>query len=153
MDSYREPRYWIAVASRDHVMTGVTHGFMQANHGKSSPLRRVFPGDWIIYYSSKLIYGQKTACQNFTAIGQVKEGEVYTADMGNGFVPARRDVNFYACEEIAIRPLIPALNFIKDKQRWGYMFCFGLFEIYKDDYELISQNMLLHQILSYNTFA
>ena len=137
-----EPRYWIAVASKDHVMTGVEHGFMQANHGKRSPLRRVSPGDWVIYYSSKLVYGEKTACQAFTAIGQVKEGEIYTFDMGNGFVPARRDVDFYDCEEVPIRPLIPHLNFIQDKQRWGYMFRFGFFEIFADDYQLIANEML-----------
>ena len=142
MNSVTEPRFWIAVASKDHVMTGVGNGFMQANHGKRNALRRVSPGDWVIYYSSKLVYGEKTACQAFTAIGQVKDGEIYTADMGNGFVPARRDVEFYDCEEVEIRPLIPALNFIQDKQHWGYQFRFGFFEIFRDDYERIAQNML-----------
>lgn len=143
-----EPRFWIAVASKDHVITGVKNGFMQANHGKRSPLRRVSPGDWVIYYSSKLVYGEKTACQAFTALGQVKAGEIYTFDMGNGFVPARRDVDFYECEEVAIRPLIAKLSFIQDKQRWGYMFRFGFFEIEREDYERIAQKMLPAAVLA-----
>jgi len=144
MNDLAESRFWIAVASKDHVMTGVANRFMQANHGKRSPLRRVSPGDRIIYYSSKLTYGEETACQAFTAIGEVKEGEIYTADMGNGFMPARRDVEFYDCVDVSIRPLIPDLQFIKDKQHWGYMFRFGFFEIFREDYERIAQKMLLN---------
>ena len=138
----RETKYWIAVASKDHVMAGVAGGFMQANHGKSSPLRRVAPGDWVIYYSSKVRYREKEPCQAFTAVGQIKEGDVYTAVMAPNFEPARRDVDFKPCEEVAIRPLIDKLSFIQDKQRWGYMFRFGFFEISQADFGLIADEML-----------
>ena len=33
-------RFWIGVASRDHVNVGVKGGFIQLNHGKQAPLRR-----------------------------------------------------------------------------------------------------------------
>ena len=138
----RETKYWIAVASKDHVLNGVAGGFMQANHGKSSPLRRVAPGDWVVYYSPKPQYKGTTPCQAFTAVGQVKEGEVYTAVMAPDFEPARRDVDFKECAEVAIRPLIDQLNFIEDKQRWGYMFRFGFFEINQADFDLIADEML-----------
>jgi hypothetical protein len=26
-------------------------GFMQVSHGKAAPLRRIHPGDWVVYYS------------------------------------------------------------------------------------------------------
>jgi hypothetical protein len=148
--SEQAQRYWIAVASKDHVMAGVAGGFMQANHGKRSPLRRVQPGDWIIYYSSKLYYGQEEPCQAFTAVGQIQPGDIYTEQMGNGFEPARRDVVYYDCTEVEIRPLIPQLSFIQDKQRWGYMFRFGFFEITKSDFELITQHMLPERAMSPN---
>lgn len=35
-------RYWIAVASAEHARRGKA-GFMQVNHGKEAPLRRVHP--------------------------------------------------------------------------------------------------------------
>ena len=142
MAKTRETKYWIAVASKDHVLNGVAGGFMQANHGKSSPLRRVAPGDWVIYYSPKQQYKGTAPCQAFTAVGQVKEGEVYTAVMAPDFEPARRDVDFKECQEVAIRPLIDQLNFIEDKQRWGYMFRFGFFEINQADFALIADGML-----------
>jgi hypothetical protein len=43
---------------------------------------------------------------------------------------------------VAIRPLIPQLNFIQDKQHWGTMFRFGFFEITQADFETIAQQML-----------
>lgn len=32
------PRYWIVVVSKDHMQKRVESGFMQACHGKASPL-------------------------------------------------------------------------------------------------------------------
>ena len=140
--SMRETKYWMVVAAKDHVMIGVAGGFMQANHGKSSPLRRVAPGDWVIYYSSKLRYKEKEPCQAFTAVGQVKAGDVYTVTVSPDFVPARRDVDFKSCSDMPIRPFIDSLTFIQDKQRWGYPFRFGFFEINQADFDLIAGQML-----------
>lgn len=52
-------RYWIIVASKNHVQKGVSSGFMQACHGKASPLRRLRLFDWVIYYSPKKIFEGK----------------------------------------------------------------------------------------------
>ena len=41
-------RYWIGVASKDHVSRGVDGGFCQLCHGKAQPLKRMASGDWII---------------------------------------------------------------------------------------------------------
>ena len=34
-------KYWIAVASAEHVRRGRSEGFMQVNHGKQGPLKRI----------------------------------------------------------------------------------------------------------------
>ena len=44
-------RYWIGVASREHVLRGIAEGIAQVCHGKQGPLARMQPDDWIIYYS------------------------------------------------------------------------------------------------------
>ncbi|BAB50150.1 EVE domain-containing protein [Mesorhizobium japonicum] len=67
--------YWIAVASAQHVRRGRNDGFMQVNHGKAAPLRRVKPGDGIVYYSPTTILGEKDGLQAFTAIGTVRYGK------------------------------------------------------------------------------
>jgi len=50
--------FWIAVASRDHVMKGVKGGFCQISHGKSSPVERLKPGDRIVCYSPREAMGE-----------------------------------------------------------------------------------------------
>jgi len=46
-----QPQNWIAVASAEHVRRGQSEGFMQVCHGKAAPLRRVRPGNRVVYYS------------------------------------------------------------------------------------------------------
>ena len=136
-----QQKSWIVVASREHVQRGVTEGFAQACHGKCRPLQQMTPGDWIVYYSSKLEYGKPTPHQKFTAIGHVREGEVYPYDMGGGFVPFRRNIDYIDCQEAAIQPLIPELSFIRDKQHWGAPFRFGILQIPQADLLRIAEAM------------
>jgi len=135
-------RYWIVVVSKDHLARGVEGGFMQANHGKEAPLKKLKPGDWVIFYSPKQTYGGKEPLQAFTAIGQVKGDEIYHHKMSDDFVPYRRNVNFYKCTETPIEPLIPNLNFIENKKAWGFKFRFGFFEIKEPDFKLIKSTMI-----------
>ena len=135
-------RYWIGVASKDHVSRGVAGGFCQLCHGKAQPLKRMAVGDWIIYYSPKESFEQATPCQKFTALGEVVGAEIYPFEMSPGFVPHRRDIRFLKANDAPIRPLLEQLSFIKDKNKWGYVFRFGHLEIQKSDFELIAIGML-----------
>ncbi len=138
----KDKRYWIGIASKEHVKTGVAGSFCQLCHGKAQPLKRMAVGDGLIYYSSKERFGEDTLCQQFTAIGEVVGSEVYPFEMFPGFVPHRKDIHFFSARDISIRPLIERLSFIKDKTRWGYAFRFGHLEIPKEDFELIASEML-----------
>ena len=135
-------RYWIGVASREHVQLGVAGGFCQLCHGKSGPLKRMTQGDWIVYYSPTERFGEAEPCQSFTAIGEVAGNTVYPFEMAHGFVPCRRDVRFFAAAAIPIRPLLDRLSFIKDKRKWGYVFRFGHLEIPLSDFQIIATEML-----------
>jgi predicted RNA-binding protein len=140
--SLRNKRYWIGIASREHVKTGVAGGFSQPCHGKPLPLKRMAVGDGLIYYSSKVKFGEDEPCQQFTAIGEVVGSEVYPFEMFPGFIPYRRDIRFFDAQDVSIRPLIAQLSFIKDKQHWGYAFRYGHLEIPEADFELIAAQML-----------
>lgn len=135
-------RYWIIVASKDHVKTGITEGIAQACHGKATPLKRMKPNDQVIFYSSKLFFDKPDKCQEFTAIGQVADDEIYQFQMTTEFCPFRRKVDFFESYCISILPLIDDLRFILNKKSWGYPFRFGFFEINKYDFDLISTQML-----------
>jgi hypothetical protein len=132
---------WIAVASAEHVQKGRLSGFMQVCHGKSAPLRRTNPNDWVVYYSPTVTFGGKDKLQSFTALGKIKEKEPYQVDMGNGFVPFRRDVLWLDAQEALIAPLLDQLDFTKNKKNWGYQFRFGLLAISDHDILLIIKAM------------
>jgi hypothetical protein len=138
----RARRYWIGIASKEHVKMGVAGGFSQLCHGKAQPLKRMAMGDGLIYYSAKERFGEDAPCQQFTAIGEVIGSEVYPFEMFPGFIPYRRDIHFFEAKDVSIRPLIEQLAFIKDKTRWGYAFRFGHLEIPRADFELIAAQML-----------
>lgn len=134
-------KYWVSTISRDHVERGVEGGFTQAGHGKSSGLKRLGAGDWLVFYSPKTSLQDGEPLQSFTALGRVADEDLYQVELTPGFVPWRRNVEFVECAEAPIRPLIDQLTFIGDKQRWGYVFRRGLFEIPCEDFELIRRAM------------
>ena len=133
--------FWIGVASRDHVMRGVKGGFCQLSHGKSSPVKRLNPGDRIVYYSPREQMGDGAPVQAFTAIGVVLDGEAYEADMGGGFKPIRRDVRFFKAKDAPIKPLLGELSFTRGRASWGYAFRRGSFRIEPEDYRAIAKAM------------
>jgi len=134
-------RYWIGVASHEHVQRGVRGGFAQVCHGKIGTLKYMSQGDWLIYYSPTYSFGGKDACRRFTAIGIVDYGEPYTFEMSKDFVPWRRNINYVKAEQVPIQALLDVLTFIKDKKKWGFPFKRGSFEISHQDFELIAKNM------------
>jgi EVE domain len=134
-------KFWIAVAAANHVAKGRVGGFMQVNHGKQSPLKRIHAGDVIAYYSPVTEYGGKQSLKAFTGIGLIKPGEPYQGDMGGDFMPFRRDVAWYDAQPAAITPMLDTLSFTKGKTSWGYQFRFGLFDIPEVDMQLIARNM------------
>ena len=137
----RKRRYWLAVASADHAQRGKALGIMQVCHGKGGPLRRVRAGDGIVYYSPTVSFRGKDRLQAFTAIG-VAEGErTYQVDVGNGFRPFRRDVDYAEAEPVSILPLLERLELTRGKRNWGSPFRLGLVEITKSDFDSISAAM------------
>jgi len=135
-------KYWIGVASREHVIGGVQGGFAQVCHGKKGPLSLMKKDDWMIYYSPTITFRGEERCQSFTAIGRVLEGAPYAFSMSPDFIPYRRDVRFYDANETSIIPMIDQLMFIQDKKRWGFPFRRGCFSIPEIDFRLIAGKML-----------
>ena len=135
-------KYWITVASKDHIARGIAGGFMQANHGKQAALKRMQTGDWVLFYSPRQTMGGTEPCQAFTAIGKVADDEIYQHKMFDDFIPWRRNITFIESAETPIAPLIDKLDFITNKKAWGYPFRFGFLEISGHDFELIKKQMI-----------
>ncbi len=139
--AFLAPRNWIAVASAEHVRRGRDGGFMQVCHGKAAPLRRLRPGDRVVYYSPTEQFQGKDKLRAFVAIGSLAHGAPYQVDMGGGFCPYRRDVRWARAKETPITPMLGDLEFSADNRNWGYQLRFGLFEISAHDMALIAAAM------------
>ena len=134
-------RGWIAVASGEHVDRGRAGGFMQVCHGKAAPLRRVRPGDRVVYYSPTRLFQGQDRLQAFTAIGVVKAGEPYLFDMGGGFRPFRRDVAWLAAQVALVAPLLKSLDLAAGTRNWGIRLRAGLLEASERDLQTIARAM------------
>ncbi|WP_371915968.1 EVE domain-containing protein [Paenibacillus sp. P3E] len=117
-------------------------GFAQLCHGKSASLRKMRPGDWMIYYSPRTEITKGEPLQAFTAIGEVADDRVYEYPMSESFVPFRRNISYISCQEVKIRDLLEQLSFTRGNRNWGYSFRYGHFEIGREDFLIIASAML-----------
>jgi hypothetical protein len=134
-------RFWIGVASLDHVRQGQEGGFVQLSHGEEIPLKRMQSGDSLVYYSPRRSAQAQGKYQSFTAIARMTDSDVYPFFLPEGFVYFRRNARYLQCRDASILPLIDQLSFIENKQYWGYPFRSGHFEISSEDFQLIARAM------------
>lgn len=134
-------RFWVGVASRDHVLAAVKGGFCQLSHGRPTAVQQLTPGDHIVYYSPRERMREGETIQAFTAAGAVLDGDMYRDDKNPDFQPYRRNVRYLESGVALIRPLLSKLSFTKEHPSWGQVFRRGSFEITAADYELIIQAM------------
>lgn len=131
------------VTSRDHALQGFDEGIVQVNHGKESPLKQMHAGDWVLLYAGKKVYGEKELSQCFVALAVLTDEAIFQYEVSANFKPFRRRAEYHKVVETAIRPLISDLEFIRNKEKWGFIFRTGMFEINKHDFDLIQSH--LHQ--------
>jgi len=134
-------RYWINTISLAHVRLGVSGGFTQADHGRSTRLKRLSAGDGLVFYSPRTAMHAGTPVQEFTALGKVTGSAPYQIEVSADFHPWRLSVDFLEVRPAPARPLVPDLQFIPDPQRWGLPFRRGLFEIGRTDFFRIAGAM------------
>jgi hypothetical protein len=123
-------------------MRGVAGGFAQVCHGKQAPLMRMQTDDWFVYYSPATELGAGEPLRAFTAIGRVQERAAYRFDMGEGFVPFRRDIRYVqGAQHVALATLTSRLHFTQRGSNWGMLARRGHFEIDLHDLSLIAGAM------------
>ena len=133
------PHAWLGVVSRAHVRRGVAEGFAQLCHGRAAPLRRLKPGDFLVYYSPTLEMGG-AALRAFTALGRVADDEVFQFDMGGGFVPYRRRIHYEKAREVPLADLKDQLDLCA-KPNWGVALRRGYLQLTPRDFARIAAAM------------
>ena len=94
----------------------------------------------IFSYAPGTLFRGGKILQAFTAIARVADDEAYPAEMVAG-APWRRRAVSIACDETPIAPLVPLLDFIRDKTAWEMSLRRGMFEIGYDDARRIAKAM------------
>lgn len=135
-------RFWIGVVSASHTSHAVEEGIAQTCSGKAGPLGRMRSGDWLIYYSPRTDKKSGEVLQAFTAIGRVADDIVYPFKINDDFIPHRRNMRYLPCRSVKIADLLDKLTFTKGRRNWGYSFRFGQFEINREDFMTIANEML-----------
>ncbi|WP_321383538.1 EVE domain-containing protein [uncultured Enterococcus sp.] len=132
-------KFWIGVASKEHVEIGVEGGFAQLCHGKCAPLNRMKAGDWLIYYAPKVSMQTNQPYQKFMAVGQVLEGEAYLFEMYPGFISYRKNVSF---QKVTSPLSLEGISKFPIWQDYRSKLRFGHFEISEELFELIAFSMV-----------
>jgi EVE domain len=132
---------WVSIASKERVTAAVQGGFCQLKHGREAPVRRLKPGDYIIYYAPRERMRAGDVVQAFVALGKILPGEPYRAHASKGFRPFRRDVEYSAGTDAPIRPLLRKLSFTRNRACWGQSSRRGIFRIDPDDLAIIANAM------------
>src|SRR5438105_403412 len=84
-------RYWIAVIPKSRVELAVAGNFAMFAHGRHDAVKRTSAGEWLAYYSPRVMLNAGEEVRAFTAIGRFTDREPYEAEMGAGRVGWRRD--------------------------------------------------------------
>jgi hypothetical protein len=129
---------WLGVVSADHVRRGVSLGIAQLGHGKRSGLARLHRGDWLIYYSPKTSMRDGEPLQQFTAIGEVVDDEIWQADEGD-FQPFRRRIHYLGDTHPA--PVASLHLDLTSQPNWGYQLRRGLIPLSERDLATIREAM------------
>jgi EVE domain len=129
-------QYWLGVVSRTHVERAVAGGFAQVCHGRAAPLRRMRPGDWLVYYSATEEMGGGERLQAFTALGQLVDDRIYEVELDE-WRPHRRAVRYEAVGRVPIAALAPQLH-LTAQPHWGVALRRGHLPLDAHDFQLIA---------------
>eukprot|EP01080_Neovahlkampfia_damariscottae_P002413 gene2413-2877_t len=138
-------KFWLIVASKDHVKVGTEKGFAQACHGKKTWISKPKKGDKVVFYSSKNQFentSKENKLMSFTALGTFNSDELTTSKISERTF-FRRTVDFEkSTKDVSIKSILDQLEFIKNKDKWGIEVRNGMRQIPKNDYSLIESLML-----------
>ena len=96
-----------------------------------------------MFYSPREADPGGAALQQFTAVAQVAAGPLFEGEPRHESAerPFRRGACYWQAARTPIRPLLEALDFIRDKKHWGVSLRYGFVQISAADFRHIAQAM------------
>jgi hypothetical protein len=135
------PQHWIAVVAQDRAARAVAGGYAELNQGRAGILELVRRGDGFVVYSPRTAEPRGEPVQAFTALGYVRDGALYRAELPDGSMAFRVAVDYVPAHPAPVKPLLDQLTFIRNRQHWGAAFRFGALRIGAVDFACIASAM------------
>jgi hypothetical protein len=130
---------WIAVISADHAGVAARGGVFLCSHGDGRAAARPRRGDRFAFYAPRERLDPKSpAVQAFVALGEILDDAPHPHCMPDGFEAQGRAARYEAVTPAPVRPLLPALGFVRDPAHWGMAFRRGLFGVDAADFARIA---------------
>ena len=138
-------RRWIVTVSEDNLQETLKHNLIGLPQRRRNLVKRVQPGDTVVFYIGKKragYGGPKASVSQFGPIAEVT-GEEFFSDApiwgskGGETFPSRVPISVRAEGRISAADVIPQLNFVRDKDKWGLYFLTGIREISEEDYKTL----------------
>ena len=103
-------------------------------------MRGLRAGAWLIFYAPATERRGGLRLLAFPARGQIVDDRVYEHDLGDGWVPHRRDVRYEAVRAVPIQALIGELR-LTAQPTWGMALRRGHLPLDAHDFALIAGRM------------
>jgi len=132
---------WIAVISADHAAAAARDGFFACSHGDGRAAARPAMGDRFAVYAPRERFAEGAPVEAFVALGRILDAAPSPRRICDFEAQVRRAA-YDPAHRAAVRPLIPALGFLRDRgSHWGMAFRRGLFAVDEADFAVIEAAM------------
>lgn len=134
--------YYLGIAEKNYVEMCVERGVVVLGIDGPSGVRKLKPGDGVVYYSPKTAPDGEVL-RSFTAIGEVVGESEYEMSFDSGTQLWVRNVEWKdGARQISIYDHLDALSWIKKPKNWGFYMRGSHRAIPGEDFALISGAML-----------
>lgn len=137
------PQRWIVTISEDNLEETLKHELIGMPEGRRSLAKRMSPGDTIVLYVGKKragYGGPGASVSEFGPVVEVTRPEfhsdvpIWKSRSGEAF-PCRVPVSLMSKGKAKAADVVPHLNFVRIKEKWGPYFLTGVRLISEDDYQ------------------
>ena len=136
---------WIVTISEDNLQKTLQHNLIGLPERRRNLLKRVQQGDVVVFYIGKKRVGRGGPGASVSQFGPVAKvtGEEFASDTpiwaskGNDLFRSRLPISIVSEGRVAAAIVIPHLDFVQNKDKWGLYFLTGIRKVSEEDYKTL----------------
>jgi len=136
---------WIVTVSEDNLQKTLKHNLIGLPERRRNLLKRVQQGDVVVFYISKKRAGRGGPGASVSQFGPVAKvtGEEFAGDTpiwaskGNDLFRSRLPISLVSEGRVDAANVVPYLDFIRNKDKWGLYFLTGIRKVSEGDYKTL----------------